>query len=115
MTDRDIDRDIEFIPTDEVAEEEAEAAEDDAVHVHDLDEPKELMNVEADNFEAELLADDEAEELGLEADEAMAEEQELEAEEEAEEEFATEEHEEALDEIVHRHYGLGVGHEEEQP
>lgn len=109
------DRDIEFIPTDDAVEEEAEAAENDAVHVHDLDEPQELMNVEADNFEAERLDDDEAEELGLEADEATAEEQELEAEEEAEEEFATEEHEEALDEIVQRHYGLDVAHEEEQP
>jgi hypothetical protein len=98
----DQDEGIEFIPTDEIVETEAAGAEDDAVHVQDADQPKELMTVEAEEFDAADLAPDVAEELEVEADEAV----EADAETEASEEAVEEEHEEDLEEIVRRHYGI---------
>lgn len=92
----DQDEGIEFIPTDEIVETEAAGAEDDAVHVQDADQPKELMTVEAEEFDAERLDEAEAEELEIEADAAA----------EAEEAEAEEDHEEDIGEVLRRHYGI---------
>lgn len=87
VTDRD--EDIEFLPTDDIGEaEEAASAEEDAVHVEDTDQAKELMRVEGDAFDSEALNEAEAEEAGAEED-----------------------HEEDLEEVVRRHFGIV----EEQP
>lgn len=100
----DQDEDIEFIPSDEIVETERPGAEEEAVHDQESEQPKELMMVEAEEFDAELLDETEADELEREADEE-AEEAEAEAEEEAEA-GPEEEREEDLEEVVRRHFGL---------
>jgi hypothetical protein len=70
--------DIEFIPSDEDTEAEPDGAEQGAVHVEELEEPRGLVIVEAEEFEADQL----------------------------EEEAVAEDHEEDLEEILCRHYGI---------
>jgi hypothetical protein len=103
--------DIEFIPSDEITEAEPDDTEQGAMHIEEREEPRGLMTVEAEEFEAEQLEGAEAEELELAEDEA----EELEAEAtaageaegtEAEEEEVEEEHEEDLEETLRRHYGI---------
>lgn len=118
--------DIEFIPSDEIAEAEPDDTEQRAVHIEEREEPRGLMIVEAEDFEAEQLDEAEAEELELE--EAEAEELEAEAEataageaegteaeEEEVEEEVDEEHEEDLEETLRRHYGIVSEEPEEAP
>lgn len=116
--------DIEFIPSDEIAEAEPDDTEQGAVHIEEREEPRGLMIVEAEDFEAEQLEETEAQELELEeAEELEAEaaaaaageaEGEAEAEEEVEEEVE-EEHEEDLEETLRRHYGIVSEEPEEAP
>jgi hypothetical protein len=92
----DQDESIEFIPTDDIVEAETAGAEEDAVHVEDGEQPKGLMTVEAEDFDAERLDEAEAEELEIEADEAA----------EAEDAGGEEDHEADLEEVLRRHFGL---------
>lgn len=93
--------DLEFLPSDDVVETEQAGAEEEAVRVHEGDEPRELLTVEAEDFDADTLDDDEADEL----EEGPG------GEEEGEgggddDTTSEEEHEADLGEILHRHYGL---------
>lgn len=98
MTDQ-TEQDIEFVPSDELIEPGGAGTEEEAVQPREREEPRDLMTVEAEDFDANQLDQDVAEELEVEADEAAV------AEPEAEEEGA-EEHEEDLEEILRRHYGI---------
>ncbi len=108
MTDQ-AGQDIEFVPSDEIVEPEPADTEDDAVHPRKGEEPRVLMTVEAEDFDADQLSEDEAEELEVGADEAV------ESETEADEEAVEEEHEEDLEEILHRHYGIVSAEPDEVP
>lgn len=95
------DDDLEFLPSDDLEEVEPPGPEDGAVHEHEPDESRELLTVEAEEFDAERLDEDEADELEVEMEEA----------EEPEEEPAVApltpgEREEDLQEVLRRQYGL---------
>jgi hypothetical protein len=109
MTDQ-AEQDIEFVPSDELVEPELADAEDDAVRLRAREEPRGLMTVEAEDFDADQLDANEADELEVEADEATAEEEVA-----AEEEVQEEEHEEDLEEILQRHYGIVSAEPEQRP
>lgn len=106
------DQDIEFIPTDDLVEDDETGGADEAVETTEMpEEPRQRMTVEDEDFEAEELDEAEAEEVELaveeeeteaETTEAAGEAEEAEALEEAEEE----EHEADLEEILRRHAGL---------
>jgi hypothetical protein len=100
------DQDIEFVPSDDIVEPELAGAEDDAVHVRETEEPRGLMAVDADDFDADQLEEEEVEELEAEAAESAA---------EAAQEAADEEHEEDLEEILRRHYGIVSAEPDEGP
>jgi hypothetical protein len=110
---RQADQDIEFLPSDDVVEPELDGAEDEAVHVREREEPLALMIVDAEDFDADQLEDEEAEELQVETAEATAETEATEAE--IEEEDEEEEDEEDLEEILRRHYGIASAEPEEEP
>lgn len=98
------DEGFEFLPSDDIDEVETAAAEDDAVHVQRPDDAKELLTVEAEDFDADGLDEDEADELEGESGEAA-----VDAGDAASEAAApdrTEEHEADLQEIIRRQYGL---------
>jgi Domain of unknown function (DUF4193) len=101
------EQDIEFVPSDELVEPEPADAEDAAVRPREAEEPMGLMTVEAEEFDAAELAQDVAEELEIEADEAVA--------AEAESAAREEEHEEDLEEILRRHYGIVSAEPEVEP
>jgi hypothetical protein len=105
---RQADHDIEFLPSDDVVEPELVGAEDEAVHVHEREEPRGLMTVDAEDFDADQLLDEVAEELEAEAAEIAA-------EPEATEEEMDQEHEEDLEETLRRHYGIVSAEPEEEP
>jgi hypothetical protein len=114
--------DIEFIPSDEIAEAEPDETEQGAVHIEEREEPRGLMIVEAtqlEGAEAEVLElEAEAEELEAEAaaaGEAERKEAEEEETEEEVEEEADEEHEEDLEETLRRHYGIVSEEPEQEP
>ena len=95
---------FEFLPSDDVDEVETPAAEDDAVHVQRPDDARELLTVEAEDFDADGLDEDEADELGEETgepeDDAGA------VASEAAAPGGAEESEADLQEIIRRQYGL---------
>jgi hypothetical protein len=103
------EQDIEFVPSDELVEPELTDAEDEAVRLREREEPVGLMAVEAEDFDADQLEADVAEELEVEADEAA------EVEAEAVEGEVEEEHEEDLEEILRRHYGIVSAEPDEVP
>lgn len=98
------DEGFEFLPSDDVDEVETPAAEDDAVHVERPDDARELLTVEAEDFDADGLDEDEADELGEESgepeDDAAA------VASEAAAPGGPEEREADLQEIIRRQYGL---------
>lgn len=98
MTDQ-AEQDIEFVPSDELDEPDLADAEDAAVHVREAEEPRGLMTVEAEEFDAAELDEDVAEELEVEAQEAVPPEGDA-------TENGVAEHEEDLEEILQRHYGI---------
>lgn len=102
--DRVKDRDIEFIPTDELVEEESEDPEDEPAHAEDVEQLAGLEATQAEDVAAEEPEGAEADELAAEAVETPIDVEALEAEEE--------EHEEDLGEILRRHFG--IEEEEEQ-
>ncbi|HEX6419683.1 MAG TPA: hypothetical protein VFZ77_14385 [Acidimicrobiales bacterium] len=102
------DDDFEFLPTDDLDEVEDRGPEDGAVHVHEPDESRELLTVEAEEFDADGLDEDEADELEVEAEEAEGTDQPGEA---AVAPRSPAEREDDLQEVLRRQYGL-VG---EQP
>jgi hypothetical protein len=101
---RQADQDIEFLPSDD-NEPDLAGAEDDAVHVRDWGEPRGLMIVDAEDFDADQLEAEEADELGAEAA----------AEPGATDEEIEEENEEDLEEILLRHYGMVSAEPEGEP
>jgi hypothetical protein len=105
------EQDIEFVPSDELVEPEPADAEEAAVRPREAEEPMGLMTVEAEEFDGAELAQDVAEQLEVEADEAV----EAEAEAEANEEAVEEEHEEDVEEILRRHYGIVSAEPEAEP
>ena len=108
------DEGFEFLPSDDIDEVETAAAEDDAVHVQRPDDARELLTVEAEDFDADGLDEDEADELegeSGEADELEGESGEAavdagDAASEAAAPDRTEEHEADLQEVIRRQYGL---------
>jgi hypothetical protein len=119
MTDQ-AEQDIEFLPSDELAEPEPADAEDAAVRPREPEEPRGLMTVEAEDFEADRLDEDVADELEVEADEEAQAEVKAKAElaeaaEDEAKEVEEEEHEEDLEEILQRHYGILSAEPEEAP
>jgi len=103
------DEDFEFLPSDDIDEVETAAAEDDAVHIQRPDDARELLTVEAEDFDADGLDEDEADELEGESGEAGPGETEGDAGEAASEAAApdgAEEREADLQEIIRQQYGL---------
>ena len=115
------DQDIEFLPSDDLVEDdEPGAADEAAVNAEVPDEPRQRMTVEEEEFEAEELDETEAEEIeganetetDLDVEEPLSAVEAIERAEEAEED----EREEDLEEIVRRHAGLEETPEEpEEP
>jgi hypothetical protein len=103
---RQADQYIEFLPSDDNGPELA-GAEDDAVHVREREEPRGLLIVDAEDFDADQLEEEEAEELEAEAAEVASEPEEIEEENE-------EDHEEDLEDILRRHYGIVSAEPEEE-
>jgi hypothetical protein len=103
----DPDDELEFLPGDELTEREPGGAEDEAMHSGLAEELWELLAVEADEFDAEVLDEDEADELELriEPDEP-AEAAEADGGLPAAGAAARGEREEDVQEVMRRHYGL---------
>jgi hypothetical protein len=92
------DRDIEFIPTDELVEEEAADPEDEAADAEDVEQLAGLEATQAENSAAEEREEAEPDKLAAEPVEAPIDIEAIEAEEE--------EHEDDLGEILRRHFGI---------
>jgi hypothetical protein len=109
------DQDIEFIPSDDLVEDdEPGGADEAAVNPEVPDRPRQRMTIEDEDFEADELDEADAEEIegtpeveaDLDTEEPLSEVEVIEEAGEAEEE----EREEDLEEILRRHAGL-----EEEP
>jgi hypothetical protein len=107
------EQDIEFVPSDELAEPDLSDAEDAAVRRREREEPRGLMTVEAEGFEADNLDQDVADELEVEADEEAQADAEAEQAESVED--VEEDQEEDLQEILQRHYGIQSAEPDETP